>query len=149
MPATSRMISVLVISDEIAAFIKRIRKGYCMQQDLSVIFEKEPRQWGLRGDPFMWSELRDECVGKNLTPYHEDEIVSMVCQKFELVSGVPLTYDAEPYVEKYAHGGMSSGYLYGLFWIGRGMAQILQNYREAIAGMNANCSAKVNDGDEE
>lgn len=107
-----------------------------MKQNLSVIFEKEPRQWGLRGDPFMWEELRKECGRKEIEPFCEDEIVSMVCQKFESVSGVPLTYDAEPYVEKYAHGGMSSGHLCGLFWIGRGMAQILQNYHEAINSMN-------------
>ena len=101
-----------------------------MNKDLSIIFEDEPKQWGLRGDPFLWEELREECTGKEF-PYHEDEIVEMVCKKFEIVSGVPLTYDARPYVEKYAHGGMSSGHLSGLFWIGRGMAKILDNFKKA------------------
>lgn len=55
----------------------------------------------------------------------------MVCKKFESVSGVPLTYDARPYVEEYAHGGMSSGHLSGLFWIVRGMAKILDNFKKA------------------
>ena len=101
-----------------------------MKTDYSVIFEEEPRQWGLRGDPFLWAELREECAGKEL-PFDEDTIVEMVCRKFESVSGVPLTYDASPYVAKYAHGGMSSGRLSGLFWIGRGMAKILENFKIA------------------
>ena len=106
-----------------------------MKPDLSVIFEEEPDQWGLRGDPFLWAELKEECRGKEL-PYHADFIVEMVCKKFEAVSGVPLTYNAKPYVAKYAHGGMSSGHLSGLFWIGRGMAKILENYHNAdeVAG---------------
>ena len=89
--------------------------------DLSIIFENEPKQWGLRGDCYMWKELQEECSGKSL-PDFADEIVKMVCRKFESVSGVPFTYDAAPFVEKNEHGGMSSGRLSGLFWIGRGMS---------------------------
>ena len=101
-----------------------------MKKDMSVLFEDEPKTWGLRGDPYLWAELREESTGKEF-PFHEDVVVEMVCRKFESVSGVPLTYDARPYVEKYAHGGMSSGHLSGLFWIGRGMAKILENYKKA------------------
>ncbi len=101
-----------------------------MGKDLSVIFEKEPKQWGLRGDRFMWLDMKEECSGKEF-PFHEYAIAEMVCRKFEDVSGVPLTYDARPYVEKYAHGGMSSGQLSGLFWIARGIAQLIQNFHEA------------------
>ena len=101
-----------------------------MKKDLSVIFEDEPKKWGLRGDPFLWAELREESAGKEF-PFDEDAIVEMVCRKFESVSGVPLTYDARPYVEKYAHGGMSSGHLSGLFWMGRGMAKLFENFKNA------------------
>ena len=102
-----------------------------MTPDYSVIFEEEPRRWGLRGDPYLWAELREECVGKEL-PFSDVAVVEMVCRKFESVSGVPLTYDARPYVAKFAHGGMSSGHLSGLFWIGPGMAKILRNYYAAV-----------------
>ena len=101
-----------------------------MNKDLSVVFEDEPKRWGLRGDPYLWAELKEESKGQAF-PSSVDEIVEIVCIKFASVSGVPLTYDARPYVEKYAHGGMSSGHLSGLFWIGRGMAKILENYRAA------------------
>ena len=101
-----------------------------MKKDLSVIFEKEPRQWGLRGDQYMWQELKEESVGKDF-PITDFDLAEIVARKFEEVSGVPLTIDATPYVEKYAHGGMSTGRLSGLFWMGKGMYQIYRNYYEA------------------
>ena len=101
-----------------------------MKKDLSVIFEKEPRQWGLRGDQYMWQELKEESVGKEF-PLSDFELTEIIAQKFREVSGVPLTVDAQPYVEKYAHGGMSTGRLSGLFWMGKGMYQIYSNYYEA------------------
>lgn len=30
-----------------------------MAKDLSLIFERKPEQWGLRGDPYLWDEMRD------------------------------------------------------------------------------------------
>ena len=29
-----------------------------MKHDLSVIFEEDPEQWVLRGDPYFWQELK-------------------------------------------------------------------------------------------
>lgn len=28
-----------------------------MAKDLSLIFERKPRQWGLRGDPYLWDDM--------------------------------------------------------------------------------------------
>ncbi|MBQ7502882.1 hypothetical protein IJT93_09275 [bacterium] len=64
-----------------------------MQKDLSAIFEDEPKQWGFRGDPYFWAQLREDFAGKEF-PCDEDIIVETACKKFESVSGVPLTYDA-------------------------------------------------------
>ena len=106
-----------------------------MKPDMSVIFGNEPAQWGLRGDPWFWEELREQSTGRDF-PWHADEVVEFVCREFESVSGIPLTCDARPFVAKYAHGGMSSGYLSGLYWIGRGMARILENYYAAEKTMD-------------
>ena len=114
-------------------WITSVERSVTLKDDLSILFEETPKQWGLRGDPYLWEELRKECVGKAF-PYSADAIVEMVCLKFEAVAGVPLTWDARPYVAEYAHGGMSSGHLSGLFWLGRGMAKILQNYYAATEG---------------
>ena len=101
-----------------------------MKKDLSLLFENEPRQWGLRGDQYMWQELKEESVGKDF-PLTDVDLAEIVAKKFKDVSGVSLTIDAQPYVEKYAHGGMSTGRLSGLFWMGKGMYQIFKNYYEA------------------
>ena len=37
-----------------------------MQKDLSFIFEQKPMQWGLRGNPYLWDEMQELCVGKSL-----------------------------------------------------------------------------------
>ncbi len=103
-----------------------------MKADFSAVFEDRPQKWGLRGDPYLWEELRESFVGVEL-PLSADGVVELVCGRFEAITGVPLTYDARPYVERFAHGGMSSGQVSGLFWIGRGMARILRNYETVVA----------------
>ncbi len=100
-------------------------------KDLSEIFEKEPNEWDFQGDRSMWLDMKEDCSGKEL-PLHEYAIAEMVCRKFEDISGVPLTYDAKPYVERYAHGGMSTGRISGLFWIARGLVQLIQNFHDAV-----------------
>jgi hypothetical protein len=104
-----------------------------MKNDLSLIFERKPSQWGMRGDPFMWDELQEKCVGESLD-LDEDGIVMMVCDHFKAITGKALTYDAEAYVEKYAHGGMSSGQVCGMFWMARGIPLLIDNLRKAKSG---------------
>ena len=108
-----------------------------MKADFSAVFDDRPQSWGLRGDPYCWEELRESFVGTAL-PLSADGVVEQVCRRFEEMTGVPLTYDARPYVERYAHGGMSSGYVSGLFWIGRGLARLLRNYERVDAESREN-----------
>ncbi len=74
------------------------------------LFFGKPWQMGLRGDHYFWDYLADvfkqteEIIDKNSI----DRIIRL---EFEKVSGCPLTIDAQPYVEQFAHGGMSSGLL--------------------------------------
>ena len=37
-----------------------------MAKDLSLIFERKPEQLGLRGDPYLWDEMRDLFGGASL-----------------------------------------------------------------------------------
>lgn len=90
-----------------------------MEKDLSVIFERKPRRWGLRGDPYLWDEMKGLCVGDSLD-IDDYGIAHFVSEYFEKTTGQPLTYDAQAYVERLAHGGMSSGSVSGSFWIARG-----------------------------
>lgn len=104
-----------------------------MEKDLSVIFERKPRQWGLRGDPYLWEEMKELCVGDSLD-IDDYGIADFVSKYFEKTTGQPLTFDAQAYVERLAHGGMSSGSVSGSFWITRGIPLLIENLHRVKAG---------------
>jgi len=104
-----------------------------MSKDLSLIFETKPDKWGLCGDPFLWDEMQEHCVAHPLNVY-DSKIARFVCEYFEKVTGNPLTIDAEYYVERFAHGGMCSGYVCGEFWISKGIPRLIENFHRIKAG---------------
>lgn len=104
-----------------------------MGRDLSFIFEKKPMRWGLRGDPYLWDEMQESCIGKSLD-IDEYEIGKFVCDYFKKVTGKELTYNEEVYVERLAHGGMSSGFVSGAFWITKGIPLLIENLRKIKVG---------------
>ena len=107
--------------------------GEHMGKDLSFIFEKKPMQWGLRGDSYLWDEMQESCIGKSLD-IDEYEIGKFVCDYFKKMTGKELTYNEEVYVERLAHGGMSSGFLRGAFWITKGIPLLIENLRKIKVG---------------
>lgn len=104
-----------------------------MAKDLSLIFERKPAQWGLRGDPYLWDEMQELCVADSLD-IDDYGVARFVCEYFEKVTGQPLTIDAKAYVGRFAHGGMSSGSVCGEFWISKGIPLLIDNLRRVKAG---------------
>ena len=104
-----------------------------MAKDLSVIFERKPSQWGLRGEPYLWDEMKELCVGESLD-FDDYGIAQLVSVHFEEATGQPLTFDANIYVDRLAHGGMSSGSVSESFWIARGIPFLIENLRRVKAG---------------
>ncbi|MFF4892926.1 hypothetical protein [Micromonospora chersina] len=74
------------------------------------LFEPEPATWGLRGDPYVWADLRKRLSGQAI-PASLDEVVSLLHTAFGELVGVDLATEPAPsvYREQYGHGGMSSG----------------------------------------
>lgn len=103
------------------------------EKDLSVIFERKPTQWGLRGDPYLWEEMKDHCVGESLD-IDDYGIAAFVGEYFEKATGKALSFDTDVYVERFAHGGMSSGSVSGSFWLSKGIPFLIENLRRAKAG---------------
>ena len=80
------------------------------------LFAPEPRRWGLRGDPFLWADMRQRFADVPC-PTTLDEVDALVARVFAELTGYPFGHREDRiYVEKYAHGGMSSGYLSMPFW---------------------------------
>lgn len=99
------------------------------------LFAPEPEGWGLRGDPFVWRALRDHLAHTPL-PGSVDEVVDLVHAAFREVTGTDLTTEREPtvYLERYAHGGMSSGHIALDVWRERLIPMLAQRARAALGG---------------
>jgi hypothetical protein len=79
---------------------------------VSDLFDPEPEQWGLRGDPWVWHALREQFAGTYLPP-SAAEVESLLYTAFERLVAVDLDTETEAYIyrEEFAHGGMSSGHV--------------------------------------
>ena len=91
---------------------------------VSSIFEEMPKQWGLRGDPYLWKEMRNEFSVVPVTISLED-FEKRFKEVFEKITGAPLTRECHMFLSKYAHRGMSSGQISGEFWIDKALPLLL------------------------
>ena len=104
-----------------------------MEKDLSLIFERKPYNWGLRGDPYLWDEMQTACAGKPLD-IDDNKLVGIIGELFEKTTGQTLALGVRAFIKEYDHGGMSSGYVSGDFWIAKGIPQLLENLKRVKAG---------------
>ena len=81
----------------------------------SRLFAKAPRQWNLRGDPWLWQDLKQN-IETAKPPANADEFVAWLESEFERLIGVPISHADIVFLEKYSHGGMSSGCINPKFW---------------------------------
>lgn len=79
---------------------------------ITEIFEKKPPHWGLRGMPYFWDYLKTAFAFVE-PPVTKKELAEKVKYEFEKKTHEPLTLYSRSYVEEFAHGGMSSGYING------------------------------------
>lgn len=95
---------------------------------LSDLFQEEPVRWGLRGDPYLWKELK-ATVDKYEYPATESQLTTLLEQLYQQLTGVSLTENQSILVERYSHGGMSSGHVSPEFWRERAIPLLLERYR--------------------
>ncbi|HCY64630.1 MAG TPA: hypothetical protein DHV59_17770 [Oxalobacteraceae bacterium] len=96
---------------------------------IAQLFEAEPLHWGLRGDPFLWREMRTHFFSIPL-PATASELEVRIAQAFELLTDHPITEASEFYVNRYAHGGMSSGMVSPEFWRNEALSLLRSRYVE-------------------
>ena len=95
---------------------------------VSSLFSPPPTQWGLRGDPFLWKDLSRVFLPVPL-PDSADILKAMLEAAFLALSSHPIsTTEDMIYVERYAHGGMSSGHIAPDFWREMGFPLILERF---------------------
>lgn len=96
---------------------------------LSRLFQERPWHWGLRGDPYLWDELA-ATLGDHAYPETEEALVALLAQTYEQLTGAPLTAPSPVYVERYSHGGMSSGHVSPQFWGEIAVPMLRARYRD-------------------
>lgn len=76
-----------------------------------------PPTWGARGDPYLWEGLRSYAIENNLPlPDSIESFVELLHGLIEELTGYSILERDCFFVEKYAHGGMSSGYVEPSVW---------------------------------
>ena len=86
-------------------------------KDAGELFDPEPTQWGLRGDPWVWRAMSERLAGTYLPP-SIGEVERLLYAEFDRLVGVHLATDTDPWVirEQFAHGGLSSGAIHLDTW---------------------------------
>ena len=98
-------------------------------KSVGTLFRSPPDPWwGLRGDPFLWKDLSRVFRPVPL-PDSADALKGMLDAAFLTLTAHPISTDEEMfYVERYAHGGMSSGHVDPEFWRERAFPLILERF---------------------
>lgn len=87
-----------------------------MPNVIADLFHDRPRQWGLRGDRFLWDEMQDGFV-REPVPRDNERLRELLANAFRQLTGARLDDTCEMVkVERFDHGGMSSGWVYLPFW---------------------------------
>lgn len=97
----------------------------------SVLFNEPPETWGLRGDPYLWRELEDRREVVDLTTDAHD-LKRLLESEYQNITAQPIDVDEDVFVERFAHGGMSSGFVCPEFWRETAIPLLVSRYEEYI-----------------
>ncbi len=54
------------------------------------LFQEEPTQWGLRGDPYLWQDMR-ATLSSHSYPSTEAQLTVLLEQTYQQLTGTPLS----------------------------------------------------------
>ena len=98
-------------------------------ETVASLFQEEPTQWGLRGDPYLWREMHHHFERVPL-PATADELSDLIETAFESLTGHSTSAGNHFFIERFSHGGMSSGHISPEFWRDKAMPLLLARYAE-------------------
>ena len=79
------------------------------------LFQENPSQWGLRGDPYLWQEMTDYFANTPL-PDGTAQLEQLLAQAFKTLTGQSITSEKFISVERFPRVGMSGGLVSPEFW---------------------------------
>lgn len=96
-------------------------------KDISSLFDEPPLQWGLRGDPGLWDELKRKTSNLQM-PQSAEKLEHILYNLFEDSTGHKPDPGKNYYVSEFDKGGMSRGMVSSDFWIEKGLPVIIKRY---------------------
>jgi len=106
-------------------FVNRFPNPYTV----ACLMSPKPQQWGLRGDPYLWEDMSNYFATTKM-PESMEDLISIIETAFILITGHPITQENSFYVEKYSHGGMSSGHIDPKFWRNTVIPLFIDKYQQ-------------------
>ena len=100
---------------------------------ISKLFEDEPAQWGLRGDPCLWEEMKAK-LDLIAMPESPADLQRILNSAFVELTGRTWDDSNPIFIEKYDHGGMSSGTVCPEFWRDTAIPLVVSRHRAAREG---------------
>ena len=91
---------------------------------IEAIFEAEPIQWGFRGDPYLWRELKERLAEMDM-PATPEKLKEIIEKAYEDATGFNISHNKTIIIERFKHGGMSSGGVSPKFWQEKGIPMLL------------------------
>lgn len=119
-----------ILAKEIFEYIEHSYPDYnetIISNKEEIVFA-EPGQYGLRGDIYLWKELK--ALFQQSTIKNEREFIDFLYNSFEnIVGDTPKKSEAYS-VPRYRFGGMSSGGIDCDFWLEKGFPLLIKRYKE-------------------
>lgn len=98
-----------------------------LKMKVSEIFEEEPIQWGLRGDPYLWRELKERFDLIEM-PSSSEELQTMIENEYEKSTGQAVSNPRRVSIDRFSGHGMSSGFISPAFWANTGIPLLISRH---------------------
>lgn len=112
------------------------------------LFLDRPEQWGMRGDPYLWDEMAT-ALAHDPIPASDAALHVRLADVFRRLTGVSMSEPVEMIkVERFKHGGMSSGFVYPEFWLEQAIPLLTRRavqVRDAASGTANTAGFQVQD----
>ncbi len=97
-------------------------------QYMSSVFDTEPVQWGLRGDPYLWNEMK-ACLNVIVMPKMVEDFTLLLEATFAELTGGSQGKSEIITVERYPRTGMSGGKVSAKFWRETAFPLLIERYK--------------------
>lgn len=127
-----------VVMDDVT-FSARVTKYLHREMPtIADLFRHEPFSWELRGDPYLWKDMRDYFEERE-APWSIEELKQCIGEAFEDLTGASIDSEAPIFCDRYDMGGMSSGHIDPRFWRTRAIDHLREQFEYDIGWKRPHC----------